>query len=42
MVTCFHIFNIDFFWGVNLMNENVHIGIKDIVHNCLVIRYNAY
>lgn len=41
MVTCFHIFNIDL-GGVNLMNENVHIGIKDIVHNCLVIRYNAY
>ena len=36
------IYSILIFWGVNLMNENVHIGIKDIVHNCLVIRYNAY
>ena len=36
------IYSILIFGGVNLMNENVHIGIKDIVHNCLVIRYNAY
>lgn len=24
------------------MNENVHVSIKDIVHNSMVIRYNAY
>lgn len=28
--------------GVILMNENVHASIKDIAHNSMVIRYNAY
>lgn len=28
--------------GYKMMTENVHLGIKDIVHNSLVIRYNAY
>ena len=36
------IYSILIYGGVILMNKNVHVSIKDIVHNSLVIRYNAY
>lgn len=29
-------------WGVKMISENANIDIKDLVHNSLVIRYNAY